>query len=212
MKRRRKKKKTNHILLLIPAAVLVAVLIFFGQYVTSQVDRNIIEEIGIPSNDATLIVPVRSTHAHVDFKVFMGGDEVSFNKEEFSEANRFVHVHIGNANGDKIIHVHSTNISIGDFFTTLGMEFNSECFILETDESFCNDDEKKLKFFVNGEENSDFGNYVMQDLDRILVTYGSDENQIQEQIEKVTDFSCIFSGQCPDRQSELIIPKDAPDL
>ena len=70
------------------------------------------------------------------------------------------------------------------------MEFNEECITLESKEKFCNEGNKKLKFFVNGKESNEFENYVFNDLDKILISYG-DENQeeIKNQLAEITDFA-----------------------
>lgn len=197
----KKGKKKNYFLLLIPAVVFVGVLIYFGQFVLMR-DQG--SEVGLPTNGETIIIPVTDfQHIHVDFKVFINGEEVNFNREEFNEANPRAHFHLNNPSGDKVIHFEGRPASIGFFFESLGMSFDSECFVLDTGESFCGEN---LKMFVNSEENPELGNYFPNDTDRVLITYGSSEDAIKEQIESVTDFACIFSGKCPERRSELVLP------
>lgn len=200
--RRRKKKRENYFLLIIPALAAVGVLVFFGQFVITQEAE---EEIELPSSGSTVIItPVTDAyHVHVDFKVFINGEEVNFNRPEFDEVHRNAHLHLGNPHGDKVIHFEGRETTIGFFFGTLGMSFDSECFVLDTGESFCGDG---LRMFVNGDENLELGDYSPNDMDRILITYGSSEREIEIQTESVTEFACIFSGQCPDRRSELVLP------
>ncbi|MBI2647238.1 hypothetical protein HYW99_02070 [Candidatus Woesearchaeota archaeon] len=72
------------------------------------------------------------------------------------------------------------------------MDFNKDCITLENEQKFCNEDNKKLKFFVNGRENNDFENYVFNDLDKILIIYGNDsEEEIKSQLNSITDFAKI---------------------
>lgn len=205
--RSKRKKKNNHTLFIVPAAVLVAVLILFAQYVSVKDDSGF----RIPSSDTTVITPTDSHHSHADFKVFIDGDEFDFNRPEYDTQNRYVHIHLSNQNGDKVIHVHAREVRIGMFFQSLGMELSPDCFSVSSEESYCNEDGRQLRFFVNGEENFEFEEYVIHDLDRILVTYG-DGSGIDEQIESVTDFACISSGKCPEREVEAILPEDAPSV
>jgi hypothetical protein len=89
---------------------------------------------------------------------------------------------------------------MGDFFTSLGIEFNKDCFILDTGERYCSEGDKKLQFFVNGAENNQFDNYEFSDLDRLLITYGDTSSEvIQKQISSVTDQACLYSEKCPER-------------
>ena len=208
--RKKKKVKSNHYLYILPAIVLVGVLIFFGQYTHHPTDD---VPFDLPTSGDTIIVPTDDiVHSHFDFKVFINEEEIDFDREEFDTVNRFIHMHLGNLQGDKVVHVHARNLKVGFFFNTIGMNFDSECFSLETNEEFCNDDENKLRFFVNGEENFEFGEYVPRDLDRILITYGNNEISIQEQIESVTDYACIPSGKCPEREISDSIVEGLPSI
>ena len=194
--RKRKKVKSNHYLYILPVIVLVGVLVYFDQNVVHHSDDEF--PFDLPSRGDTVIVPTDEiVHNHFDFKVFLEGEEVDFDRDEFDTVNRFIHLHLENVQGDKVVHVHARDLEIGFFFNSLGMKFSSECFETD-DEQFCNE-EKKLRFFVNGEENFEFGEYIANDLDRILITYGSTDEEIQQQIESVTDYACIPSGKCPDR-------------
>lgn len=57
-------------------------------------------------------------------------------------------------------------LSVGAFFRNWGREFNSEC-IFES----CNGEEGTLKMLVNGEENTQFDLYVIQDGDRVEIIF-----------------------------------------
>jgi hypothetical protein len=72
------------------------------------------------------------------------------------------------------------------------MNFNKDCITLENKEKFCNGGNKKLKFFVNGKESSEFENYVFNDLDKLLISYGSEiEEEIKNQLDSITDFAKV---------------------
>ena len=156
-------------------------------------------------------------HVHADFKVYLRGQALNFSLEKYMSekpaANQsnsagnesstgkalsnFVHLHDGDG---EVVHAHLPGITLGYFFRTLSMKFNSTCFVSDDNESYCSSSSETLKFLVNGKPNSQFGEYSPQDLDRILISFGNETTvQLQEQIDSVSDRACIPSGKCPER-------------
>lgn len=89
--------------------------------------------------------------------------------------------------------MHATGINLGYFFETLGMKINKECIALETGNKYCNTGNAQFRVFLKS-EGSEWeqlyypADYVMQDLDKIVVTYGAeDDKEIKRQMESVTD-------------------------
>ncbi len=146
-------------------------------------------------------------HKHVDFKVYLNGQAHNFSQSQYMSSenktlSNFVHLH--DMDGE-VIHQHIAGVTLSEFFNSLKIKFNSTCLVLDTNESFCNNGENSLKFFVNGVANSAFGSYEFNDLDHILITYGNDnESVITEQLNSVSDKACISSLKCPERGA----PKD----
>jgi len=141
-------------------------------------------------------------HEHADYKVFIDNQEVDFSDDRFQsttgkELNDAQHLHDNNGNN---IHKHLTKKTIVDFFSSLWVTMTPTCIELDTGKKFCTDNEKSLKLFVNDLPMSDFMNYEFKDLDRILVSYGSASwVEIQQQLDSVTDMSCMYSDKCPER-------------
>ncbi|HEV8289679.1 MAG TPA: hypothetical protein VGQ00_01860 [Candidatus Norongarragalinales archaeon] len=144
----------------------------------------------------------QEVHEHADFLVLIDGYAFNFSQPKYmSDANHslspFLHLHDGDGT---IIHKHFTGVNLNLFFKSIGMTFNSTCFITDEGRAYCNDGAKTLKFFVNGQPNSQFGNYEIHDLDRILISYGSENNaQIQQQLSQVTSNACIGSNKCSEK-------------
>lgn len=136
-------------------------------------------------------------HAHADFRMYLNGKAYNFLQERYMERLEAIHVH--DMNGE-LIHVHERGATLGDFFSSMGMSFNSSCFILDDGTEYCNDGDKTLRMYINGKPNNEYNNYEMHDLDRILITYGN-ESDISNQISSVSDTACIFSEKCPERGS-----------
>ncbi len=83
------------------------------------------------------------------------------------------------------LHKHATNVPIGEFLKSVRMDISNGCLIIDNGTRYCNNDNLKLSFFVNGNQTQDIMNYVLNDDDRILVIYGNQsaeeiQNEIQE--------------------------------
>ena len=144
-------------------------------------------------------------HEHSDFKVYLNNEAFDFSQDTYmskkpgsdEQLSPFVHLH---DNIGYIIHKHIQGVTLGEFFNTLNMKFSSTCFILDNDTEYCNDKDNTIKMYVNGKINNKFEKYEFKDLDRILITYGNEnESIIKKQIESVTDEACIQSEKCPER-------------
>jgi hypothetical protein len=144
------------------------------------------------------IGPVGSTHLHADYKVYIDNKPISFVKREYMVAAP--HVHIEGMDGD-VIHVHATGVTIGEYFRTLGMKFSNSCFILDKPldgvKKFCNEEGKTLKFYVNGEPNDLYGDYLISDKDKLLISYGPADEDIKHQLAAITDKARIESTPKP---------------
>ena len=129
-------------------------------------------------------------HYHADFKVYIEGKELNFNQEQFFVKSRFVHVE-NDAQGDsgEVIHMHATGVPLWLFFESIGMKFEKDCFAVDTGVKYCNSAEKSLKFYVNGKENNEFGDYVFNERDKILISYGDKGKDISSQLDSITDFA-----------------------
>lgn len=141
-------------------------------------------------------------HVHADFKVYLNGKAVDFSLAKYQSTEEkhlddYTHLHDGDG---EVMHFHKPSTTIGYFFKTLGMEFTKDCFILDSGEKFCTTPTSTLELWVNGKKNILMDEYVITDLDRILITYGlpTDEERKKE-LESVTDKACISSEKCPER-------------
>ena len=144
-----------------------------------------------------------SQHIHADWKIYINGkalddtvlEPLSMDMSKMGNpiASSFIHLDKGAPSPEKssdVIHMHATGVPLWIFFKSAGMEFNKNCITLENKDQYCNEGNKKLKFYVDGKLNGKFENYVFNDLDKILISYGSeDEEEIQKQLESITDFA-----------------------
>ncbi len=105
-------------------------------------------------------------HIHSDLKILIDGQEnlIPANIGVSTGIMRPLHTH--DSTGE--IHIegpYKRDFRIGEFFQIWGMTFNSTC-IFEN----CTD-KGELKMLVNGQENSQFDNYVMRDNDEIRIEF-----------------------------------------
>lgn len=141
-------------------------------------------------------------HEHADFKVYLNGQAFDFKSPKFQSSKENpldpdAHLHDGN--GD-VTHKHRKGITLGYFFKSLGMTFDQNCFVVDQETRYCNEGNKKLKFYVNGKPQEQLHDYEFSDLDRVLISYGNEtEEQIKPQLDFVTDMACLYSEKCPER-------------
>lgn len=186
--------------------ILVVAVAAFLTYDKPSFPAESINPFGIPY-DYPLGQPeiIEIYHMHADFLVVVNGKNVSFDRREFDFVNPAIHIHVQNFAGDRVMHIESRDAVLYDFFSSLDMAFNSTCFSVDGGE-YCNNSTHSIKLFVNGMENKDFENYQPKDLDRILVIYGS-ESDVQEQIDSVTAWACVFSEKCappPEAENKIL--------
>lgn len=133
---------------------------------------------------------LNSAHHHADIKVYINGKPMDFSQRKYQLTTNYMHFEDGI--GD-VIHIHAEGLTAGHMLNSLGINFNGQCLILEGNQ-YCNDANKKIKFYVNGRQRNEMYSYVMQDIDKILISYGTeDEAGIQNQIGSITNLAARYS-------------------
>ena len=132
-----------------------------------------------------------STHIHADVKVYINGKAVDFSQSKYQLTTSYLHFEEGI--GD-VIHLHATGLTMGHLFKAVGMDFDKNCLVVEGT-SLCSNDRATLKFYVNTESNNEFEKYIIKDLDKILVSYGNEnESEIQKQLSSITNLAAKYSA------------------
>ncbi len=121
----------------------------------------------LPPIPESNIISREGIHWHPELSIYIKGQSQEIPGSVGSPS--IMHTH--DATG--MLHVHPANklvlkddITLGKFFTLWGKKFSSTCIF-----DSCNDSEGKVKMTVNGVENLEFENYVMQDKDKIEIRY-----------------------------------------
>ena len=158
-------------------------------------------------------------HEHADFAVFIRGQRLDFSDDRFistadEELSENVHIHNPR---HTVVHIHRESTTWDEFFRSLGFELNDPSLLGVTPETtflkmpdgttYSANATETFKFYVNGVKVDGIASYNIADLDRVLLSFGSEsEEDVLAQFDEVTDESCIPSGRCVERGN----PDDEP--
>ena len=164
------KRKTN--LKAAGILALIAVIIGYASFVFVTMDADVP---GAPPGAGKL----GSEHVHSSLLVRVFGDKLDFASPAYQIQSSWIHFEDSDGT---TIHRHATGVTTGYLFETLSMTVNNDCIIFKDGREFCNDqnEDYTLKYYVNHQLVSGIYDYVFEDGDRILITYGS---ETPEQIE-----------------------------
>ncbi|MFA4906878.1 MAG: hypothetical protein WC602_01260 [archaeon] len=128
---------------------------------------------------------VGSQHIHADFKLYINGNAVGLSQQKYQLRSKYVHME--NGDGD-IVHVHATGVTLDYFLRTIGFGIDKNCLATDASGKLCPNGSESLAVYVNGGKRGDAANYVFRNLDKILVSYGSNsEAEIASEIASITD-------------------------
>ena len=132
-------------------------------------------------------------HEHASLLVRIFGDKFDFSVPSYQIKSSWIHFEesVGTT-----IHRHASGVTLGYLFDSLniGIDYvdkvnedtNKKCFIFPDGRQFCDNEDYRLKFYINHVEQQSIYNYVLEDGDRILITYGNETpEQIEEQLIEV---------------------------
>ena len=155
---------------------LVFVLFVFGifYFIFGEKSQTVI------LNGKEVSIPKGNTHWHPKLTILINGEKILIPDDIGYRTGKTVDTHLSGMKmspththeSDGTIHIENNNpaskpetLTLGYFFYVWDKNFSSECIF-----EYCTN-KGTLKMFVNGEENTDFGDYIMQDDDDILIEY-----------------------------------------
>ena len=132
-------------------------------------------------------------HEHASLLVRIFGDKFDFSVPSYQIKSSWIHFEESDGT---TIHRHASGVTLGYLFDSLniGIDYvdkvnedtNKKCFIFPDGRQFCDNEDYRLKFYINHVEQQSIYNYVLEDGDRILITYGNETpEQIEEQLIEV---------------------------
>ena len=111
-------------------------------------------------------------HIHASMLVKIFGDKFDFSTPNYQVTTPWIHFE--NSDGDTV-HRHSTGVELEFMFNSMKIAVDENCFIFPDGRQFCNNDDYTLKFYINDKRVADIASYVIQDNDRILISYGNED-------------------------------------
>ena len=166
---RRKKKKYMMITIPIVAAIIAIAVVSAIMYSTQQ-----------SGNNNNNYGPVGSAHEHAAFAIKINGKQIDFSQSKYQVQSRLIHVEGGDGT---TLHRHATGVPFAEFIKSVNMNIENGCFTLDDGKQYCNNEDNKLRFFINGNETESINNYVINPNDRILVIYGNENaDQINQEL------------------------------
>jgi len=173
----RTKEKRKHSLIAVAVLGSIAVIVGISVYNFVSFEQT---TPGAPPGAGTL----GSEHVHATILTKLHGDIFDFSGPAYQIKSSWQHFE---ARDGSTIHRHATGVMLGFLFETIGIGLDDECFSFKAsaggERRFCTNEEFSLKFYVNHEPVDNLTERVFEDGDRILISYGSeDQTQIDTQL------------------------------
>ena len=122
-------------------------------------------------------------HEHASLLVRIFGDKFDFSATTYQIKSSWIHFEESDGN---TIHRHSSGVTLDFLFGTLAIAIDENCYIFTDGRQFCTNEDYSLKYFINDDSVNSINDYVIQDDDRILISYGSEtEDQIADQLNEL---------------------------
>ena len=165
------KRKSN--LMAAGILTLVALIIGYSGYVFVTMDADVP---GAPPGAGKL----GGEHEHASLLVRIFDDKFDFSVPSYQIKSSWIHFEESDGT---TIHRHATGVTLGFLFETLNIGMDSKCFVFPDGRQFCNNEDYSLKYYINHQPVSDIRDYVFEDGDRILISFGPETpEQIEEQL------------------------------
>ena len=153
--------------------VLIAIIIGYSGYVFVTMDADVP---GAPPGAGKL----GGEHEHASLLVRIFDDKFDFSVPSYQIKSSWIHFE----ESDGItIHRHASGVTLGYLFDSLNIGIDSECYSFPDGRQFCTNEDYSLKYYINHQPVKQITDYVFEDGDRILISFGSETpEQIEEQL------------------------------
>lgn len=167
------------------------------------------------------------THTHADVAVWVLGQRLDFSDDRYMSGlstdetthdedderhDPYLHLHDGIGH---VIHRHKDGLTLGAFFASIGMPMTETCLTLDAFQfakipagrretygltpELCDNGKFRWTMIVNDLHMTPKPDYVFNDLDAILLSYGASDTAAAEEWKEMTDDACLYSKTCPGR-------------
>ena len=161
------KRKSN--LMAAGILTLIALIVGYSGYVFVTMDSNVP---GAPPGAGK----VGDEHEHASLHVRIFADKFDFSVPTYQIKSSWIHFEESDGT---TIHRHSSGVTLGYLFETMNIIIDEQCYLFPDGRQFCTNEDYSLKYYINHKSVENVYDYVIQDGDRILITFG---NETPEQI------------------------------
>jgi hypothetical protein len=173
---KRSQQKQKNTLLAVGILGLIGLIIGYASFTFITMDSN---APGTPPGAGKL----GDEHEHASMLVRIFGDKFDFSATTYQIKSSWIHFEESDGN---TVHRHSSGVTLGYLFETLGIGIDEDCYIFSDGRQFCTNEDYSLKYFINNESVNSINDYVVQDNDRILISYGGEtRQQIADQLNEL---------------------------
>ena len=165
------KRKSN--LMAAGILTLIALIVGYSGYVFVTMDADVP---GAPPGAGKL----GGEHEHASLLVRIFNDKFDFAVPSYQIKSSWIHFEESDGT---TIHRHASGVTLGYLFDSLNIGIDSECYSFPDGRQFCTNEDYSLKYYLNHQLVDGINDYVIQDGDRILITFGNETpEQIEEQL------------------------------
>ena len=169
--RTRNKRKTN--LMAAGILALIALIVGYSGYVFVTMDADVP---GAPPGAGKL----GGEHEHASLLVRIFNDKFDFAVPSYQIKSSWIHFEESDGT---TIHRHASGVTLGYLFDSLNIGIDSKCYAFPDGRQFCTNEDYSIKYYLNHQLVDGINDYVIQDGDRILITFGNETpEQIEEQL------------------------------
>ena len=170
------KNKRKNSLMAAGILALIALVVGYAGFVFVTMDSNVP---GAPPGAGKL----GDEHDHASILVRIFGDKFDFSVPTYQIKSSWIHFEESDGS---TIHRHSSGVTLGNLFDTINIGIDNKCYIFPDGRQFCTNEDYSLKYYINHQRVNDVYDYVFEDGDRILITYGSETpDQIEMQLREL---------------------------
>ena len=170
------KSKRKNSLMATAILVLIALIVGYAGFVLVTSDTN---APGAPPGAGKL----GDEHVHASILVRIFGDKFDFSVPTYQIKSSWIHFE--ESDGTTVLR-HSSGVELGYLFDTINIGIDNKCYIFPDGRQFCTNEDYSLKYYINHQIVNDIRDYVFEDGDRILITFGNETpEQIEEQLKEL---------------------------
>ncbi len=177
--RQTRQKRKN---MAIGIAILVGIASIVGYASYHFVTKTASSPLNLPPEVGTL----GDEHEHASMLVRIFGDKFDFSAPAYQVKTPYIHFEGGDGN---TVHRHASGVPLEFLFDSLKIELTDECFVFPDktpEHTFCTNEDYSLKFYVNHQKVDSIQNHVLEEDDRILISFGNEnQTQIDEQLREL---------------------------